>query len=86
MSKLIDLTGERFGRLTVLERAGTYVAGGGFSKTATWHCRCDCGEETIVTSRNLRSGNTQSCGCYCSEKTKQRWQKYRAEKARRNNT
>ena len=42
----------RFGRLTVIAD----VLGG-------WLCECDCGQETIVTGTNLRSGNTASCGC-----------------------
>lgn len=63
MSALIDLTGRRFGRLFVLERAGTYVADGGFHKSATWRCRCDCGRETVVMSQDLRRGTTRSCGC-----------------------
>jgi hypothetical protein len=55
VSKLIDLTGMRFGRLVVIERAGTYSS---FSdpdkKYPTWRCRCDCGAETIVVGGNLR--------------------------------
>ena len=59
--ELIDLTGQRFGRLTVLGRDGTkkYC----FDTTPTWRCRCDCGKECIVLGRNLRSGATRSCGC-----------------------
>ena len=63
MSALIDLTGRRFGRLVVLERAGTYASPDGFHKYATWRCLCDCGNETVVVSQNLRSGDTKSCGC-----------------------
>lgn len=58
MRKLIDLTGQRFGRLVVLERAGSGKDGG-----ALWSCVCDCGKKTTVTSRNLCRGHTQSCGC-----------------------
>lgn len=58
MGRLIDLTGQRFGRLTVLERAGKDKFG-----SIGWLCRCDCGEETVVFGKNLRSGHTQSCGC-----------------------
>lgn len=53
----LDLTGRRFGRLTVLapaDRIGRYTA---------WLCRCECGRETVVTTRKLRGGNTRSCGC-----------------------
>lgn len=55
--KKIDLTGRRYGRLTVLAPAEN--VGG---RTA-WLCRCDCGRETTVKTHNLRSGHTKSCGC-----------------------
>jgi hypothetical protein len=53
----IDLTGQRFGRLVVINRAPN--ANG----KAQWRCVCDCGGATIVLGRSLRSGATQSCGC-----------------------
>ena len=53
-----DLTGRRFNHLTVISRFHEN------SKThARWLCRCDCGNETVVTSDHLKSGNTTSCGC-----------------------
>ena len=55
--KKVDLTGQRYGRLTVLAPAENI---GG--KTA-WLCRCDCGRETVVKTRHLRSGHTKTCGC-----------------------
>ena len=60
-----DLTGQRFGRLTVLELAAERE----YSKPslARWRCRCDCGNETVVTSAALVSGNTRSCGCIKNE-------------------
>lgn len=61
MSKLIDLSGQRFGRLTVIERKGTQCG------HPTWRCLCDCGEETIVASNHLRSGAVTSCGCFRQE-------------------
>lgn len=57
--KLVDLTGQRFGRLTVLRR---YEKNSSQGKTL-WLCKCDCGTETTVTTSNLKSGHTQSCGC-----------------------
>ena len=54
---LQDLTGQKFGKLTVLyqvENHGRYVM---------WHCKCDCGNEVDVAAGHLRSGHTQSCGC-----------------------
>lgn len=53
MTKLRDLTGQRFGRLTVISYSGG----------SKWRCRCDCGSETTVLSGNLTSGHTTSCGC-----------------------
>jgi hypothetical protein len=60
----IDLTGKQYEYLIVLEFAGTTKWG-----AATWFCRCRCGKETIVEGKNLRSGNTKSCGCYQRQKT-----------------
>ncbi len=60
-SNFVDLTGKRFGRLTVISRAEN--KGG---KT-NWHCRCDCGNEKDVLAINLSRGFTQSCGCLHNE-------------------
>lgn len=59
---LIDLTGQRFGRLVVVKRVDHEKKG-----QARWLCRCDCGKEKVVQSYDLRSGNTQSCGCQRQE-------------------
>lgn len=56
MGKLIDIAGQRFGKLMVIERAGVTRLG-----EATWRCKCDCGRETTVQGRNLRNGSTKSC-------------------------
>lgn len=56
----IDMTGQRFGLLTVLRREGS---GGSTRRRAMWLCRCDCGNEICVVGANLRNGNTQSCRC-----------------------
>lgn len=55
--KATDLTGQRFGRLTVLHRAENA------RNLLRWCCRCDCGKETIVLGNNLKNGDTTSCGC-----------------------
>lgn len=60
MSELIDLTGQRFGRLTVTSRADTN--GGVF-----WNCVCDCGGKKIVRSDHLKRGFARSCGCLQKE-------------------
>lgn len=59
---LNDLTGQRFGRLTVVERAEDAVRANGKHRVR-WLCKCDCGNYSIVDSSSLHSGNTQSCGC-----------------------
>ena len=56
------MTGQRFGMLTALFKTDSHITKGGNS-LATWHCRCDCGNEIDVLAGNLYSGNTQSCGC-----------------------
>ena len=63
MGAFINLLGQRFGRLTVIERMPNNIR-----KQAVWKCRCDCGSEVIVESGHLRSGHTQSCGCYGHER------------------
>lgn len=55
---LIDLTGSRYGRLTVIGR--DRVADNG---QLLWLCRCDCGNHKAVLGASLKSGNTKSCGC-----------------------
>lgn len=62
MGPLIDLTGKRFGRLTVLKRGPDLVEKRGGIRVM-WICRCDCGKKVTVRSRSLLTGNTQSCGC-----------------------
>lgn len=60
MRAVLDLTGQRFGRLTVVRIEST-------CKPVSWVCKCDCGNEKNVISRNLTSGNTRSCGCLRAE-------------------
>lgn len=60
--KTIDMTGKRFGHLTVIKRSGTQTYPCGQKKT-TWECKCDCGNTTVVTGGALRSGKSKSCGC-----------------------
>jgi len=56
-NKAVDLTGQRFGRLTVLERDK------GRTDRVAWICKCDCGNVKSVLSYKLTSGTTRSCGC-----------------------
>ena len=64
--KLNDLTGQRFGRLTVIERAPNKK-----SPSTRWRCKCDCGKETISRGTSLTSGATLSCGCMARERIKE---------------
>ena len=64
--KLIDLTGEKFGRLMVLKRAKNYVSPKG-QQIAQWLCKCDCGNEVVVMGTSLRKGASKSCGCLNKE-------------------
>ena len=65
MSKLIDLTGKRFGRLVVIGKSLKRSK----HRNTYWFCQCDCGEITCIMASSLRFGNTQSCGCLRIERT-----------------
>lgn len=54
-----DLTGQVFGKLTVIEYAGL----DDIKKHTMWKCKCECGNETITRKTRLKSGDTKSCGC-----------------------
>lgn len=62
----LNLIGHKYGRLTVIESAGT-VSYGQSDKKAMWMCRCDCGTIKAVSGNALRSGHTTSCGCRLKE-------------------
>ena len=87
-TRKLDLTGQRFGKLSVLgpaENIGVQTA---------WRCRCDCGRETVVTTKRLRAGRTVSCGCVYGKSIGKRLtyvdgtcvEMLRAKTVRRNNT
>lgn len=63
-SLFVDLTSQRFGRLTVMEQVPHEK-----KEVTKWRCICDCGKETIVIGHSLKTGNTQSCGCLNKETT-----------------
>lgn len=64
MPPLIDLTGKKFGRLTVLKRHPQNTT----NNHPRWICKCDCGNDNvIVQGTHLKSGHTTSCGCYHKE-------------------
>ena len=61
MGRLIDLSGRRFGKLTVLRRTTNR------GNKTMWECECDCGSVTVVSGSNLVQGNVKSCGCLWKE-------------------
>lgn len=65
MSRSDNLIGQKFGRLTVVTRTDNYVTPNG-TQHSRWLCRCECGNPDliIVTGTHLKTGHTQSCGCY----------------------
>lgn len=67
MTKIIDLTGQKYHMLTVLYRVEDRITPSGYKETM-WHCRCDCGNEVDVSSHALRKKvrPTKSCGCLCN--------------------
>lgn len=60
--KAKDLTGMKFGRLTVIKRAANSWDG-----KPMWECSCECGNNCVIYGSALTSGNTKSCGCYRKE-------------------
>ena len=65
MGKLINISGQRFGRLVVVKHMGSNQY-----RQSVWLCRCDCGNEKVITSNQLRTGHTRSCGCLLTETIK----------------
>lgn len=63
----INLTGMRFSRISVIREYGVSKHG-----EILWDCVCDCGNKKILPTNALRSGRTKSCGCYGTEKRKER--------------
>lgn len=66
MSKCVDLTGQTFGRLTVIERVENYISPKG-QKQSQWLCKCECGNIVKVVRSVLQNGHTRSCGCLRKE-------------------
>lgn len=66
-----NIAGEKYGRLTTIERVG--VNG---QNRSLWLCKCDCGNDSVVSVSELLSGGTRSCGCLRDEKAKNRMTKH----------
>lgn len=67
--KLIDVSGQVFGRLTVVKFGGNYIKPNGTKGTAYWVCRCECGKIKDVSGFDLRNGKVLSCGCFNRDKS-----------------
>lgn len=64
MGQVVDITGQRYGRLIAQRYCGVKNAG------TTWECRCDCGKITLARSNDLRMGKQKSCGCLRLEESR----------------
>ena len=69
MPAFLDRTGQRFGRLVVIERAPHH-------RRMLWRCRCDCGQEIVTRGEALKDGTTRSCGCLYIELARSRFLKH----------
>lgn len=59
---MLDLTGQKYGRWTILYFEGFYQ-----NKISKWMCQCECGKKSIVLRNTLRNGTSKSCGCLQKE-------------------
>lgn len=66
MSRIKDLTNQKFGRLKVIKYYGSNKSG-----RALWLCKCECGNDKVVVGNSLLCGLTESCGCYNKEHAKE---------------
>jgi hypothetical protein len=84
MGNFIDLTGKRFGMLTVLEQGESRPVGKRKVTKPYWVCRCDCGTIKEICGDNLRSGTSNSCGCQTRKATIERSTKHGYSKRGKN--
>jgi hypothetical protein len=62
MPPMVDITGQKFGKLLVTSMANDYVSPSGH-RLSRCNCICDCGNTTVVNMSGLVTGETKSCGC-----------------------
>jgi len=67
VSKLLDITGQTFGRWTVIKHVGANV-----QRRALWLCKCVCGNTGLVNGNDIRDGHSTSCGCYAIDVLRKR--------------
>lgn len=65
---MVDLTGKKFNRLTALLPTDLR-----FDHSVMWLCKCDCGNDFLLSSKLLQNGHTKSCGCLKQEMAGQNW-------------
>lgn len=75
MGRFVDLTGQKFNRLTVIKRVEDYISPKR-QRHAQWLCSCECGNQVVVKGEHLKNENTKSCGCLNSEAVAQRNKNY----------
>ncbi len=75
MSKRLELIGQIFDRLTVISGAGINKHG-----NTIWNCQCECGNFKIISSDNLRSRHTKSCGCLQKETSMKKGNSWKTKK------
>lgn len=69
-SRIVDISGKRFGRLVAIEYAGKITSEISPTTISLWKCKCDCGNQITVRYPALISSNTRSCGCLLDESRK----------------
>lgn len=79
--KVSELSGNTYGRLTVIERCENDISSYGTVRSK-WLCRCSCGNEVKVIGQHLKNGNTKSCGCLKIDKTIERSYRHGEGKSR----
>lgn len=79
MAKIEDLTGRKYGKLTVIERGRNVYYGKDAEEFPAWVCECECGRIKLVPGHALRAGQVKSCGCakseFLSKAMTARWEK-----------
>jgi len=78
--QLIDLSGRKFGRLSVIKRADDYIQPSG-GRRPKWLCRCECGNLVSVKGSALSNGTSKSCGCLQKELARARMKDYSPSRA-----
>lgn len=82
MAKLHDLSGQRFGRVTVIRREGTYRPKRNPRQSQpAYLCLCDCGTVFVTQGPNLKFGGTRSCGCLRADIARENAKKRRERNA-----